>query len=118
MRPKSTKIMKRFIKFDWNGTKKFFSHASRSLLCIRFVVVVCRSEEEYIEEDSPPPPLDGSGRKQQHLKGTMITLFLPSFIKTHTAVLEKNLKMLKSVCTDGPKTDRQMTDGQTTKDEL
>ena len=44
------------------------------------------------------PQLGGSGNKQQHLCGTIkgistCTLLLPSFVKTHKAVLEKRLNM-------------------------
>ena len=39
------------------------------------------------------PTLGGSGLKQQHLYGTISTSSLPSFIKIHQAVLEKNLKI-------------------------
>ena len=42
-----------------------------------------------------PKTTGGSGLKQQHLYGTINTSSLPSFIKTHQAVLEKNLKMWK-----------------------
>ena len=53
-----------------NGTKNkniFFAHASRSLLCIRFVAVSFGSEEEVFWRRGPPvtyfDPILGSGRK-------------------------------------------------------
>ena len=91
----------------WNGTKNnntFFPHASRLLLCIRFVAVAFQSEEEVHWRRGPPvtyfgPTLDQPradlAEKQQHLLGTMSTSSLPSFIKIHEAVLEKKSKMWK-----------------------
>ena len=40
-------------------------------------------------------------KRQQHLKGTISTSSLPSFIRIHQAVLEKKLKMWKSTDDDG-----------------
>ena len=63
---KSKNSSKKRQKFD------FFPHASRSLLCIRFVAVALWSEEEVSIRRGPPvtyfcpaldPPLEGSGRK-------------------------------------------------------
>ena len=53
----------------------------------------------YLKKETPviyfSPAPDGYGLKQQHLYGTISTSSLPSFIKIHQAVLEKNLKMWK-----------------------
>ena len=71
---KSKKMSKRVknLTSKWNQKQQhFFPHASRSLLCIRFVAVAFQSEEKFVEEGDPcdlfwpalDPPLGGSGRK-------------------------------------------------------
>ena len=40
---------------EWNQKQKhFITHASRSLLCIRFVAAAFRSEKKFVEEGDPP----------------------------------------------------------------
>ena len=86
----------------WNGTNNnnTFSHMLLDH-CYIFGLSLYPSSLWLFEEEDPviyfSPALDlgGSGLKQQHLYGTMSTSSLPSFIKIHQAVLEKNLKMWK-----------------------
>ena len=118
-------------KFDFGMEPKwqhFFPHASRSLLCIRFVAVAVRSEEEVSWRRGPRDlfwPRPGSAwadlaEKQQHLWWTISTSSLPSFIKIHLAVLEEKSKMWKVYGRtttgdddddDDGRTDRRTTDG-------
>ena len=71
--PKRCRKCVKNLALEWNQKYQYYiPHASRSLLCIRFVAVAFQSEEEVRWRRGPPvtyfcpaldPPLDGSGRK-------------------------------------------------------
>ena len=84
---------------EWNQKQQhFITHASRSLLWIRFVAVAFRSEEEVFWRRGPPPPWwpilphwicpwANMAKTSLSMCRAMSTSSLPSFVNIHSVVL-------------------------------